>query len=62
MCRSEPQIPQASVLTSTSPCPGVGAAMESTTSCLSRMTTAFMKNLPVRFGRRDPATRSHQLN
>src|SRR5262245_51667348 len=44
--RSEPQIPQARVRTSTSPCWGSGSGKESTTtSLLSRMATARMGNL-----------------
>src|SRR5215831_10036409 len=41
-CRSEPQIPQASVRTSTSPGPGSGAGTSATTKARSRMTTARM--------------------
>src|SRR5262245_35254620 len=41
-CRSEPQIPHASVFTSTSPGPGSGVAMSSTISCLLRITAARM--------------------
>ena len=44
--RSEPQIPHASVRTSTWPGPGVGSAMSSTTSSLSRMTAARIRNPP----------------
>ena len=39
-CRSEPQIPQARVRTSTWPMPGTGSATRSTTSSSARMTTA----------------------
>ena len=39
-CRSEPQIPHASVRTSTSPAPGSGAGTSATTSLRSRMTAA----------------------
>src|SRR5262245_13168042 len=41
-CRSEPQMPHASVLTSTSPGPGSGAGISATTSFLSRITVARM--------------------
>src|SRR5215510_4765879 len=40
--RSDPQIPQASVLTSTSPDPGCGSGMSATMSARSRMTAARM--------------------
>src|SRR5262245_42917788 len=40
--RSDPQIPQASVLTSTSPDPGCGSGMSATMSARLRMTTARM--------------------
>src|SRR5262249_5212321 len=39
-CRSEPQMPQASVRTNTSPGPGCGTGMSATTSRRSRMTAA----------------------
>src|ERR1700676_263344 len=42
-CRSDPQIPQASVLTSASPGPGSGEAMSATTSFLLRITVARMR-------------------
>src|SRR3990167_2285928 len=45
MCRSEPQMPQARVLTSNSPWAGTGSAIEATSSFFSRMTTAFMEHL-----------------
>src|SRR5437879_6807913 len=41
-CRSEPQIPHASVRTSTSPGPGVGTGTSATISLRSRMTAARM--------------------
>ena len=41
-CRSEPQMPQASVLTSTSPGPGSGTGRSATTSRRSRITAARM--------------------
>src|SRR5258708_24015421 len=41
-CRSDPQIPHASVLTSASPAPGAGVGMLSTTSFLSRIIAARM--------------------
>src|SRR5208282_527502 len=42
VCRSDPHIPHASVLTSTSPAPGTGVGMLSTTSFLPRITAARM--------------------
>ena len=42
MCRSLPQIPQASTLVSTWPGPGVGSGRSSTRSCQSRMIAARM--------------------
>src|SRR5579862_2173827 len=39
-CRSDPQIPHASVFTSTSPVPGAGVGILSTTSFLSRIIAA----------------------
>src|SRR5437773_2744966 len=41
-CRSEPQIPQARVLTSTSPGPGAGIGTSATINRLSRTTAARM--------------------
>ena len=51
-CRSEPQIPQASVRTSTSPGPGSGAGTSATTSLRSRMTAARMVCITCRPRRR----------
>src|ERR1017187_2127429 len=42
VCRSDPHIPHASVLTSTSPAPGTGVGMLSTTSFLPRIMAARM--------------------
>ena len=48
-CRSDPQMPQARVLTRTSPAPGSGTGMSSTTSSKSRITTARMSSLRFPF-------------
>src|ERR1700722_14980185 len=47
-CRSDPQIPHASVFTSASPAPGAGVGMLSTTSLLSRIIAARMIVLLLR--------------
>src|SRR5215813_5067003 len=44
-CRSEPQMPQASVRTSTSPGPGCGIGTSATTSLRSRITAARMVSI-----------------
>src|SRR5262245_42055936 len=47
--RSEPQMPQASVFTSTSPGPGSGTATSATTSFFRRITAARMSSSLVLF-------------
>src|ERR1700678_4270437 len=47
-CRSDPQIPHASVLTRASPAPGAGVGMVSTTSFLFRIIAARMSDLLLR--------------
>src|SRR5262245_46062268 len=59
-CRSEPQIPHASVLTRTSPGPGSGSGMVSTTSVAFRITAARMPRLsPFGWRRASGASTCH---